>query len=451
MKATLHNWSESFLVYRHPRVIAMLFLGFAAGLPLLLVFGTLSAWLRVEGVDKSTIGFVSWVALAYGFKFVWSPLVDRLPIPVLTSMLGKRRSWMLLAQLGIMTGLLNMSLNDPVLHLQTVVIFALVTSFSSATQDIVIDAWRIESLQEEYQGAMAGTYQLGYRLGMIVAGGGAFSLAYFYSWPVAYQFMAVFMLIGVVTVFLISEPEHQLNQQQLELEQKVMSSLAVTPVAVPGAIEKLRNWFATAVISPFVEFFNRYGLFALVILLFIMVFRLSDITLGVMANPFYIDMGYNELQIGLVTKTVGPLVTIAGALFGGVLVMRYGKMTMLMVGSILVVITNMLFAWLATQPPELIWLIMVVGADNLAAGIATTTFVAYLSALTSKAYTATQYALFSSIMLLLAKFIAGFSGVVVEATSYLVFFIYAAVLGLPSIVLILVLKRHQGLSLVDQE
>ncbi len=444
-----HSWSESFQVYLRPRVIAMLFLGFSAGLPILLVFGTLSAWLRVEGVDRTTIGFVSWVALAYGFKFIWSPLVDRMPIPVLTSMLGKRRSWMLMAQAGIIFGLLNMAVSDPINQLQMVVLFALVTAFASATQDIVIDAWRIEAADEEYQGAMAGTYQLGYRLGMIVAGGGAFSLAYFYSWPVAYTFMAVFMTVGVVTVFFVPEPNHKLSPQQLQTERKLVHAIAGTTDDSPGMLTRLRQWFASAVVSPFAEFFARHGVFALVILLFIMVFRISDITLGVMANPFYIDMGYNELQIGAVTKTAGPFVTIAGALVGGVLVMRYGTMRMLMTGAILVVSTNLLFAWLATQQAELIWLIMVVGADNLAAGIATTTFVAYLSALTHKAYTATQYALFSSIMLLLAKFIAGFSGLVVDASSYPVFFIYAAALGLPSIGLIMVLMRHETLALVD--
>jgi len=198
------------------------------------------------------------------------------------------------------------------------------------------------------------------------------------------------------------------------------------------------------VISPFAEFFARMGWFAIVILGFIMVFRISDITLGVMANPFYIDIGYSELEIGLVTKTVGPFVTIGGALLGGVLVMRYGMMKMLMVGAILVVITNLLFAWLANQQAELQWLIMVVGADNLAAGIATTTFIAYLSSLTNQAYTATQYALFSSIMLLLAKFVAGFSGLVVDQTSYMIFFIYAAALGLPSIFFIMILMRHES-------
>lgn len=439
-----HNWAESFLVYKNPKVRAMLFLGFSAGLPLLLVFGTLSAWLRVEGVDKTTIGFVSWVALAYGLKFLWSPLVDRLPIPILTRALGQRRSWMLLAQLGIIYGLINMASSDPVSQLQTLVMFALVTAFSSATQDISIDAWRIEAIGDDYQGAMSGTYQLGYRMGMIVAGGGSFSLAHFYSWPAAYLFMSAFMLIGFISVMLIAEPEHLIADIDVKTERQVIRQLNQM-THLPAWLQRLQDWFIGAVVSPFADFFSRHGWFAVVILFFIMVFRISDITLGVMANPFYIDMGYNELEIGLVTKTVGPLVTIAGALFGGVLVMHFGKMRMLMVGAILVVITNLLFAWLATQQAEIVWLMLVVGADNLAAGIATTTFIAYLSALTNKAYTATQYALFSSIMLLLAKFIAGFSGLVVDATSYPVFFIYAAALGLPSILLIEILRRHEVL------
>jgi len=449
--AFLHDWSESFLVYKNRKVIAMLFLGFSAGLPLLLVFGTLSAWLRVEGIDKTTIGFVSWVALAYGVKFLWSPLVDRLSLPWLTRKLGQRRGWMLLAQAGVILGLLNMSYSDPLVQLQLVVMFAVLTAFSSATQDICIDAWRIESLDEEYQGAMAGAYQLGYRLGMIIAGGGAFSLAHFYSWPIAYQFMSAFMFIGVITVLLVSEPDKVIRDEDIATEKQVIESIEQNHFILPS-MHRFQVWFLGAVIGPFADFFNRHGLFALVILAFIMVFRISDITLGVMANPFYIDMGYSELEIGLVTKTVGPLVTIFGALLGGVLVMRYGKMLMLMTGAILVVLTNLLFAWLATLQAEVIYLVMVVGADNLAAGIATTTFIAYLSALTNKAYTATQYALFSSIMLLLAKFVAGFSGVVVDATSYPVFFIYAAVLGVPSIFLILILmkKEKHGLEYASE-
>jgi PAT family beta-lactamase induction signal transducer AmpG len=443
------DWIESFLVYRNPKVLAMLFLGFSAGLPLLLVFGTLSAWLRVEGVDKTTIGFVSWVALAYGFKFVWSPLVDRLPLPVLTRVLGQRRSWMLLSQLGVIAGLLSMAFGDPLVQLNMVVLFAVVTAFSSATQDICIDAWRIEAIDDQYQGAMAGTYQLGYRLGMIVAGGGAFSLAHFYSWSVAYQFMALFMSVGVLSVLVISEPDHALAQAGRETEKALLKRLS-DDGRLEGFLAHLRNWFIGAVVSPFADFFARHGAFAAVILAFIMVFRISDITLGVMANPFYIDMGYSELEIGLVTKTVGPIVTIAGALLGGALVMRYSIMRMLMAGAVLVVVTNLLFAWLATQDAALVWLVLVVGADNLAAGIATTSFVAYLSGLTNKAYTATQYALFSSIMLLLAKFVAGFSGLVVDATNYPIFFAYAAMLGLPSIFLIGLLERHEKDALYQQ-
>ena len=436
-----HDWAESFLVYKNPKVISMLFLGFAAGLPILLVFGTLSAWLRVEGVDKTTIGFVSWVALAYGLKFLWSPLVDRMPLPILTHIMGQRRGWMLLAQSGVICGLVLMASSDPVHHLSAIVLFAVITAFSSATQDISIDAWRIEAIGEDFQAAMSGTYQLGYRLGMIVAGGGTFSLAYFYSWQGAYLLMAVCMLIGPITVLFIAEPSHQLDSKDIQTEQRLTGYLNEN-IELPSFFQRLLNWIVAAVVSPIVEFFIRNGWFALVILGFIMVFRISDITLGVMANPFYIDMGYNELEIGLVTKTVGPLVTIIGALMGGVLVTHFGKLRMLMTGAILVVVTNLLFAWLATVKAEVIWLILVVGADNLAAGIATTTFIAYLSALTNKAYTATQYALFSSIMLLLAKFIAGFSGVIVDASSYPVFFIYAAALGLPSILLIPFLMRN---------
>jgi PAT family beta-lactamase induction signal transducer AmpG len=439
-----HGWAESWLVYRHPRVIAMLFLGFSAGLPLLLVFGTLSAWLRVEGVDKTTIGFVSWVALAYGLKFMWSPLVDRMPLPGLTTLLGKRRGWMLLAQAGVVFGLVNMALADPLTQLSALVAFAVVTAFSSATQDICIDAWRIEALDDDYQAAMAGAYQLGYRLGMIVAGGGAFSLAHFYDWPTAYLIMAACMAVGVITVMLIAEPDHSLHPDDVQLEIALIDSTQKQR-ALAEVLRRVKNWFVGAVVSPFAEFFGRHGLFALVILGFIMVFRISDITLGVMANPFYIDMGYSELEIGLVTKTVGPVVTIMGALLGGVLVMRYGRLRMLMTGAVLVVITNLMFAWLASVQAQLLWLIAVVGADNLAAGIATTTFVAYLSSLTNRAYTATQYALFSSIMLLLAKFVAGFSGMIVDASNYIVFFCYAAALGLPSILLIVVLMRRERL------
>ncbi len=439
----LHNWKASFQVYKNPKVLAMLFLGFSAGLPILLVFGTLSAWLNSEDVDKSTIGFVSWVALAYGLKFIWSPLVDRMPIPLLTGMLGQRRSWMLLAQLGVITGLATLSMYDPKTSLSSIVAFAVLTAFSSATQDIAIDAWRIEAMDDEYQGAMAGTYQLGYRIGMILAGSMAFVIADFYSWSIAYLCMAVFMFVGVITTFIISEPDHTLSENEWKTEKRVISLLERNQ-HLPQKVRNLQAWFVGAVICPFADFFARNGWNALLILLFIAVFRMSDITLGVMAFPFYQDMGYSGSEIGIVSGLVGKFITIAGALIGGVLVVHYGILRMLLAGAIIVILTNLLFAWLAGQEPLVIWLVLVVGADNLAGGLAGTVFIAYLSSLTNRAYTATQYALFSSIMLLLPKFIGGFSGVVVDASNYPTFFLYAATLGLPSVILILILMKKEN-------
>jgi PAT family beta-lactamase induction signal transducer AmpG len=383
------------------------------------------------------------VALAYGLKFVWSPLVDRLPLPFLTSLLGQRRSWMLLAQAGVITGLVMMSVSDPRTDLAIVVVFAVLTAFSSATQDISIDAWRIEAIDDEYQGAMAGTYQLGYRIGMIIAGSMAFVIADFYSWSVAYICMALFMSVGIISTMVIDEPDHSLRDSEWETEKRVLDLLERNE-HLPERLRQIQAWFVGAVICPFADFFARNGWNALLILSFIAVYRMSDITLGVMAFPFYQDMGYSGSEIGIVSGLVGKFITISGALIGGVLVVRYGVMRMLLAGAIIVILTNLLFAWLAGQQPLVIWLILVVGADNLAGGLAGTVFIAYLSSLTNRAYTATQYALFSSIMLLLPKFIGGFSGVVVDASNYPIFFMYAAALGLPSVLLILLLMKKQA-------
>ncbi|MGA1561415.1 MAG: AmpG family muropeptide MFS transporter [Gammaproteobacteria bacterium] len=440
----MKSWFAAFEVYREPRVLAMLFLGFAAGLPLLLVFGTLSAWLNSVGVDKTTIGFVSWVALAYGLKFLWSPLIDRLRLPLLSSWLGQRRSWMLLAQIGIISGLVLMALSDPRTDLAALVGFAVLTAFSSATQDITIDAWRIEAVEDEKQGAMAATYQLGYRVGMIVAGSMAFVIADLVSWPIAYLAMAAFMLIGLISTFVISEPDHSINQAEWQSEERVLA-LMTRNAHLPERLRTIQAWFVGAVVCPFTDFFKRYGWHALLILAFIAVFRMSDITLGVMAYPFYQDMGYTGSEIGLVSGLLGKFITITGALVGGLFVVRYGVFRMLMLGAWMVIATNLVFAWLATQPPLLVWLMLVVGADNLAGGFAGTVFIAYLSSLTNRLYTATQYALFSSMMLLLPKFIGGFSGVMVDAVGYGWFFVYAATLGIPAVILIALLMRTERL------
>jgi PAT family beta-lactamase induction signal transducer AmpG len=435
------SWLEALATYAQPRVLAMLFLGFSAGLPLLLVFGTLSGWLAREGVDKSTIGHISWVALLYGLKFIWSPLVDHLKLPLLNRLFGQRRSWMLLAQTGIVCGLLLMAGSNPQLQLSILVYSALLVAFSSATQDIAIDAWRIEAMPVETQGAMAATYQTGYRLGMLLAGGGAFTMAHYYSWSLAYTVLAMCMVIGIITTLLISEPEHVISRNTWKQEEKVIAFLERS-AHLPRSLREIYAWITGAIICPFTEFFVRNGKYALLILLFIGLFRISDITMGIMANPLYVDIGYSDLQIGLVTKTIGPIITILGAIFGGMLVIRYGVMPILLLGAILVMTTNLLFALLAILPADTLYLSVVIGADNLSGGLAGSAFIAYLSGLTNRAYTATQYALFSSLMLLPAKFIGGFSGDVVDAFGFVSFFIYTALLGIPAIILISYLIRY---------
>jgi PAT family beta-lactamase induction signal transducer AmpG len=435
------RWGAAFRVYLHRRVLAMLFLGFSAGLPLLLVFGTLSAWLREAGVDRSTIGHVSWVATLYALKFAWAPLVDRLVLPGLTRWLGQRRSWMLLAQLGVIVGLVAMGQRDPVTELGLLVMCALLVAFCSATQDISIDAWRIEAVAVELQGAMAATYQMGYRLGMIVAGAGALYIAEFGSWASAYTAMGAAMTVGIVTTLLISEPERQVDRATWQDERRVVDFLE-NSAHLPERFRRVAAWFIGAVVCPFTEFFARNGRIALAILAFICVFRISDITMGVMANPFYIDMGYSKADIASVTKVFGLIMTMLGAAVGGVMVARYGVMRMLLVSATMVALTNLIFAWLATQSADLVLLALVISADNLSGGVAGSVFIAYLSGLTNRAYTATQYALFSSLMLLPAKFLGGFSGDVVDGFGYPVFFLYAAGLGVPAILMVLYLMSR---------
>ncbi len=440
----MNTWLQSFQIYLRPKMLAMLALGFSAGLPLLLVFGTLSFWLRKEGIDRSTIGYISWVALLYGVKFLWSPLVDRLPIPIATKFFGKRRSWMLVAQIGVLSGLLLLGTVDPQTDLTLLVLFAVLVAFSSATQDISLDAWRIESAPVNEQGAMAGTYQLGYRLGMLLAGGGAFSIAHFYNWSIAYIAMGLCMIVGIVTTLLVTEPPSS-SIDSSQQEQDVIDFIARNN-SLPTWLRNFIAWFIGAVICPFTDFFIRNGVVSILILIFIGTFRLSDITMGVMAGPFYADMGYTEIQVGMVSKTFGVFVTIFGALLGGVLVMRWGILRVLIIAGILVVVTNLVFVWLATQEPKTLLLATVITADNLSGGIAGTVFIAYLSSLTNTTYTATQYALLSSIMLLPAKFLGGFSGEIVDQFGYVNFFIYAGCLGLPAILLAIYLGTRKDIG-----
>lgn len=439
-KTSIQNWQDAILVYSRPRVIAMVFLGFSAGLPFLLVFSTLSAWLRDAGVALTTIGFFSWIGITYSIKFFWAPVIDRLPLPLLTRWLGKRRSWMLIAQCGIALGLLGLSMSDPLTQLQQITFFALLVAFSSATQDVTIDAWRIEAMDKEFQGAMSATYVFGYRVALLVAGAGAFYLAAFQSWSFAYYTMAILVSVGIMTTLIIREPEHN-DSGSRKLEEILERKAGITQKQ--NLLDQISAWFIDAVVSPFVDFFSRYGKQALIILLLVACYRISDITMGVMANPFYLDMGYSKTDIANVTKLFGFLMTIFGAALGGITVVRFGIMRPLLTGAILVAVTNLFFVWLAMQEANTIFLALVVSTDNFSGGFATAAFIAYLSSLTSQAYTATQYALFSSLMTLPAKIIGGYSGMIVDTLGYQHFFLTAGLLGVPAILLVWYLTISQ--------
>jgi len=414
----------------------MLALGFSSGLPFLLVFGTLSFRLREAGIERSTIGYLSWVGLAYGFKWAWSPLVDRLPLPLLTRALGRRRSWLLLAQAAVASGLLGLAWSNPVHGLHALVGWALLTAFASATQDIALDAFRIESAPTREQPVLAACYQVGYRLAMLWAGAGVLVLAawaevprlagapHVYqnaAWRTAYSVMAASMAVGVLTVLLSPEP----------------ARVALAPA------RNLKQWLLEALIAPFVEFFHRYRWQALIVLALIAVYRISDIVMGIMANTFYVDMHYTKEEVAAVTKFYGVAMTLIGGLVGGSLALRLGVRRVMMLGAGLAVCSSLLFAWLAGHGHDLHALIAVVSADNLASGIATAAFVGYLSSMTNVRYSATQYALFSSLMLLLPKAIAGFSGDYVDAFGYVTFFISTAALGVPVLLLVWLAGRIQ--------
>ena len=418
-----YSWVSAVTIYKNPKVVSMLFLGFSAGLPFLLIFSTLSAWLRTEEVDRAAIGFFSWIGITYSIKVLWAPIVDRVSLPFLTRRLGRRRGWMFLAMCGVASGLMGMAGMEPSTDLLFIALFALLVAFSSATQDIAIDAYRIEVVAKEFQGAMAATYQLGYRMALLVAGGGALLLADSVSWSLTYFFLSSLTVVGIATVLIIDEPQ--------------ISKSFTTPL---GGV---RRWLSVAVMDPFVDFFSRNGRYAILILLFIGFFRISDILMGVMANPFYIDLGFSLSEIGLIIKGYGTVATIVGAFLGGLVVAKYGIMKPLLVGAVLLAFTNILFSILALIGPDRTMLIVTITLDNLSAGLAGTVFIAYLSSLTNVAYTATQYALFSSLMTLPGKFLGGFTGIVVNATGYFEFFIYAALAGIPAIVLVVILMRSE--------
>lgn len=442
--------SEYFAIYRNPKTLIFLPLGFSSGLPLLLVLGTLSYRLREAGIDRTTIGFLSWVGLAYGIKWLWAPLVDRLPLPILSRLLGRRRTWLLLSQFAILTGLVGMAFTDAATQLPVLVGFALLTAFASATQDVALDALRIESADVSFQAALAAAYQVGYRFAMICASAGALWIAaafdpdeatYQHSpWVFAYLAMALLMLVGIVTVALLREPPSTLPPETLEREQHAESAIRAS--RLPAPLARLAAWLYAAMASPFLDIVQRYRWHAVVLLALIGTYRIADIVLGVMSNSFYRDMGFTKDEVAAVSGVYGVVMVLIGGVIGGILSLRIGVMRVLFLGALLSAGTNLLFAWLSLRGHDLAGLVFVISADNLSAGIASAAFVGYLSGLTNIAYSATQYALFSSIMLLLPKFLAGWSGWVVDHYGYETFFIGTTCLGVPVLLFVWLAARN---------
>jgi len=464
-------------LYRSPPVVTMLFLGFSSGLPIYLVFSSLSLWLLEAGIDRSTITFFSWAALCYSFKFIWAPLVDSLPIPFLSRWLGRRRSWLLLSQGMVALSMILMALVDPSLggpSITYMVIGVVALGFSSATQDIIIDVFRIKSAPADQQAALSAMYIVGYRIGMIMGGAGALYLAeqfgssgqnYHYpAWRNTYLMMSLAMLVGVITVLMRPEPcsqaDRNLNYTPSQYTMLfftflmmafvfIFSFLSLGSVSV-SILLSVASFFAAikfslvdaklakeAFIEPIREFVFRYD-YKIVILLLALIgtYRISDIVLGVIANIFYSDLGFTKKQIAVVTNVFGLIITLLGGIIGGLLVHRIGVIRMLFWGALLSALSNLLFLLLAKAGNDLMMFYFVIIADNLAGGLATTAFVAFLSSLTAVSFTATQYAIFSSLMTLLPKLIGGYSGTMVNAMEYPNFFLLTTALGLPVIVLV---------------
>jgi PAT family beta-lactamase induction signal transducer AmpG len=434
------NWWEAVSAYLTPRMLIILAMGFASGLPLLLTLSTLSYWLSKLGVDKTTIGLFALVGTPYTFKFLWSPIMDQVPLPVLTRLLGRRRSWLLLTQLLLAVAIFAMGQVDPTVDPWGTALIAVIIAFLSASQDIVIDAYRIEFLPKEEQGHGAAATQVGYRFGLLLAGAGAIGLSDFYSWSMVFAVLSAAMLVSAVLTLFIPEPK----------------------VAVRHGKRDYVQWIKESIINPFADFISRTGW--VVILLFVLFYKFGDALGGTMANPFYIEMGYTGVQIGSVSKLWGVWMTIVGALIGGIAVARWGVFRALLIGGILQAATNFAFAYvalkgagadyfslcLAADPKTVVGtlcagfppaLTLAITADNIAGGAAGAALVAYLSGLCNVAFTATQYALLTSFMALGRTWLSSGSGWLADHTDWFTFWSLTALLAIPGLLLLLWIMR----------
>lgn len=418
------RWSETARVYLEPRILGVLLLGFASGLPLALTGGTLTMRLAEAGVETAAIGFFAWVGLAYGWKFLWSPVVDRLPLPLLTRRLGRRRGWLLATQLALALAVLLLGSAAPEAGLARVAVLAVLVAFLSATQDIVIDAFRVELVSADRQGAAAAMLVIGYRLAMLASGAGALLLAEWYGWSLAYAAMAGLLLASVAVTLALPEP-------------------VVRPdLAGPEPGGSVGRWIEQAVVAPFAEFFARNGAAgALLILLFVVLYKLGDALLGALTSPLYVGLGFSKTEVAAIVKSWGLLAVLLGGLLGGLVVRRLGLLPALWICGMAQLASNLVFLLLWAAGHDNRVLALTITVENLAGGMGTTAFVAYLSSLCNVTYTATQYALLSSLMAQARTFLAGFAGVLQAWLGWPGFILLTAGAALPGLLLIRLLGR----------
>ncbi len=439
----MKDWLTSLRVYRQPRLLAILFMGFASGLPLALTGATLTFWLAEEKVSRAAIGLFALVSLSYAYKFLWSPIIDRIPIPLLTRRLGRRRSWALLIQLLLMAAIFLLGHSDPRGDLATTALLAVIVAFLSASQDIVIDAYRIELLKPEEQGAGAAATQWGYRLGMLAAGAGAFSIAELGGWDLAYTVMAALVAVGMVTILLTPEPA------------------VILPRVRPG-----EKWLETLLLRPFTDFIERCGgrlderrplaariaaflwsgRVAFVILAFIVLYKLGEAMAGFMASPLYQQLGFTKLEVASIAKVFGVIATLAGVAFGGVIVARFGILPGLLIGGIVQMLSNLMYVVQVVAGHDTLMLAVSIFTENFTNGMGSAAFVAYLSSLCSAAFTATQYALFSSLTALPRSFLSAPSGWLVDRLDWIPFFLATTAVAVPGLLVLLWLMRNPCLA-----
>jgi PAT family beta-lactamase induction signal transducer AmpG len=415
-------------VYRRPRLIAVLLMGFSSGLPLALTFGTLSYWLAELGVSLTAIGLFGLVRASYSLKFLWSPLIDRLPIPVLTRRLGRRRSWALAIQFLLALAILALGLTDPKTDPALTALAAVVVAFLSASQDIVIDAYRIELLLPEEQGAGAAATQWGYRFGLLASGAGALYAASLGGWHLAYAIMAALMAVGMVTVWLTPEPGGM-----------------APPETLPGtsAWERAEVWLRGAVIAPFADMFRRNGgAQLLAIVLFIVFYKFGDALAASMSNPLYVALGFTKVEVATVAKIYGVVATLAGVALGGVLVARWGVFVSLLVCGAAQALSNLMYIAQLWAGHDVVMLAFTIGGENLTGGMASAAFVAYLSGLCSRDFTATQYALLSSLATVGLNVLAASGGYLAQTLGWTPFFVLSTAACVPGLLILVWLMRR---------